>query len=104
MTFAMSRDSYDRYMGRYSDELASAFVSFVGVKPGMRALDVGCGPGALTEALTGRVGAANVAAADPSESLLAACADRVPGADFRQAYAEGCPGRMRCSTWSRRSW
>ena len=91
MTFALSRDSYDRYMGRYSDELASAFTSFVGVKPGMHALDVGCGPGALTEALAGRLGAASVAAADPSESLLAACVDRVPGADVRQAAAEGLP-------------
>ena len=94
MTFAMSRDSYDRYMGRYSDELASAFVAFVGVSPGMRALDVGCGPGALTEALANRLGASRGAAADPSESLLAACAERVSGADVRLAAAGGCPGRM----------
>jgi SAM-dependent methyltransferase len=91
MTFAMSRDSYDRYMGRYSDELASGLISFAGVRPGMRALDVGCGPGALTEALADRLGAASVAAADPSEPLLAACAHRVPGADVRQAAAEGLP-------------
>ena len=91
MTFALSRDLYDRCMGRYSDQLASAFVSFVGVTPGMRALDVGCGPGALTEALAGRLGAARVSAADPSESLLAACAERVPGADVRQAAAQGLP-------------
>jgi cyclopropane fatty-acyl-phospholipid synthase-like methyltransferase len=83
MTFALSRDAYDRYMGRYSDRLASAFIDFAGVRPGMRALDVGCGPGALTEALAGRVGPAAVAAADPSESLLAAYPDRVPGADVR---------------------
>jgi len=91
MTFAMSRGSYDRYMGRYSDKLAWAFVPFVRVQPGMRALDVGCGPGALTQELAGRLGAARVAAADPSESLLAACADRVSGADVRQAAAEGLP-------------
>lgn len=91
MTFAMSRGSYDRYMGRYSEKLAPELISFVAVKPGMRALDVGCGPGALTEALAGCVGAANVAGADPSQSLLAACAERVPGADVRQAYAEGLP-------------
>jgi SAM-dependent methyltransferase len=91
MTFAVSRESYDRYMGRYSDGLASAFISFVGVQPGMRALDVGCGPGALTEALAERLGAACAAAADPSESLLAACADRVPGADVRLAAAADLP-------------
>jgi SAM-dependent methyltransferase len=87
----MSRDSYDHYMGRYSERLAPELISFVPVKPGMRALDVGCGPGALTEALAGCVGAANVAGADPSQSLLAACADRVPGADVRQAFAQGLP-------------
>ena len=91
MTFAMSRDSYDRYLGRYSDELASAFVAFVGMSSGMRALDVGCGPGALTEALANRLGASRVAAADPSESLLAACAERVSGADVRLAAAGGLP-------------
>ncbi|MGZ8754911.1 MAG: hypothetical protein ACXW15_06945 [Acidimicrobiia bacterium] len=31
-------------MGRYSDQLAAALSSFAGVEPGMRALDVGCGP------------------------------------------------------------
>lgn len=91
MTFALSRDSYDRYMGRYSDPLASAFASFAGVEPGMWALDVGCGPGALTEALAGILGAARVAAADPSGPLLAACADRVPGADVRRAAAGNLP-------------
>ena len=91
MTFAMSRDSYDRYLGRYSDELASAFVAFVGMSSGMRALDVGCGPGALTEALANRLGASRGAAADPSESLLAACAERVSGADVRLAAAGGLP-------------
>lgn len=91
MTFAISRDSYDRYVGRYSGELASSLISYVGVKPPMRALDVGCGPGALTEALAGRLGAASVAAVDPSESLLKACTDRVPGADIRQATADKLP-------------
>jgi SAM-dependent methyltransferase len=91
MTFAVSRESYDRYMGRYSDALAPAFSSFVGVSPGMRALDVGCGPGALTQVLAERLGAAGVAAADPSESLLAGCADRVPGAVVRQAAADDLP-------------
>jgi SAM-dependent methyltransferase len=78
-------------MGRYSDRLAAALGSFVGVEPGMRALDVGCGPGALTEFLATRLGAANVAAADPSEPLLAACSERVSGADVRQASAEELP-------------
>ena len=91
MSFSVAGDAYDRFMGRYSRELAPRFVAFAGVVPGMRALDVGCGPGALTSALAGRLGAESVAAADPSETLLAACAARVPGADVRRAPAEELP-------------
>jgi ubiquinone/menaquinone biosynthesis C-methylase UbiE len=78
-------------MGRYSRELAPRLVAFAGIADGMRALDVGCGSGLLTSALADRLGAAKVAAADPSEPLLAACAARVPGADVRRAPAEELP-------------
>ena len=39
----------------------------------MRALDVGCGPGALSAALVERLGTANVSGADPSEPFVEAC-------------------------------
>jgi SAM-dependent methyltransferase len=91
VTFTASGDAYDRFMGRYSRELAPGLVAFAGIAEGMRALDVGCGSGLLTSALADRLGAPNVAAADPSESLLAACAARVPGADVRRAPAEELP-------------
>ena len=91
MTFAVAAQSYDRYMGRHSTELAPKLISFAGIEPGMRALDVGCGSGALTAALGDRLGADNVAAADPSEPLLAACAERVPGVEARVASAERLP-------------
>jgi len=91
VSFTATGDAYDRFMGRYSRELAPRLVAFAGVADGMRALDVGCGSGLLTAALADRLGAANVAAADPSESLLEACAARVPGADVRHAPAEELP-------------
>jgi ubiquinone/menaquinone biosynthesis C-methylase UbiE len=91
VSFTAPGDAYDRFMGRYSRELAPRLIGFAGVVEGMRALDVGCGSGLLTSALADRLGAANVAAADPSEPLLAACADRVPGADVRRAPAEELP-------------
>jgi SAM-dependent methyltransferase len=50
-TFRASADAYDRHVGRYGSQLASALIAFAGIEPGMRALDVGCGPGALTAAL-----------------------------------------------------
>jgi SAM-dependent methyltransferase len=91
VAFAVSGDPYDRFMGRYSRLLAPRFMAFACIEPGMRALDVGCGSGLLTVALADRLGASAVAAADPAESLLAACAARVPGADVRRAPAEELP-------------
>jgi ubiquinone/menaquinone biosynthesis C-methylase UbiE len=91
MSFDTTRSAYDRYMGRYSDQLAITFLSFLGGDPGQRALDVGCGPGALTRALATGLGASHVAAADPSEPFVAACAERVRGADVRRAVAAELP-------------
>jgi SAM-dependent methyltransferase len=57
----------------------------------MRAVDVGCGPGALTAALVERLGADNVAAADPSEPFVDACRERLPGVHVVVAAAEELP-------------
>jgi SAM-dependent methyltransferase len=57
----------------------------------MRTVDVGCGPGALTAALAGRLGTANVVAADPSEPFVKACRARLPGVEVVVAAAEALP-------------
>ena len=90
-TFRASADAYDRLVGRYGAPLAAALIEFAGVEPGMRALDVGCGPGALTVALAERLGAASVAAAEPSEPFAQACRARVPGVEVAVAGAESLP-------------
>jgi SAM-dependent methyltransferase len=91
MTFAAPAESYDRYMGRYSRRLAPLLSDFAGVGAEMQVLDVGCGPGALTEHLAAVVGAGRVSAVDPSESFAQACAARVPRADVRAAGGERLP-------------
>jgi ubiquinone/menaquinone biosynthesis C-methylase UbiE len=88
MTFEVAGNAYDRFMGRYSHELAPRLIEFAGIEPGMRVLDVGCGPGALSERLAGVVGADQLAAVDPSEPFVAACRERVPGAEIRRGDAE----------------
>jgi ubiquinone/menaquinone biosynthesis C-methylase UbiE len=89
--FRSSADKYDRFMGRYTKTLAPALADAAGVADGMRVVDVGCGPGGLTEELAGRVGAGNVAAIDPAPQFAAACQERVPEADVRQGVAEALP-------------
>ena len=78
-----------RFMGRYSEPLAAGFADLAGIGPGLRVLDVGCGPGALTAELVRR--AAVVSAVEPSESFAAAAAARLPGVDVRQCGAENLP-------------
>jgi SAM-dependent methyltransferase len=89
--FAGTGDAYDRFMGRYSRPLASVFADAAGVEPGHSALDVGCGPGALTGELVARLGAASVSAFDPSESFVAACSGRHPNVEVRRGTAEEIP-------------
>ena len=91
VSFAVGADAYDRFMGRYSAPLAPAFADFAAVVDGLRVLDVGCGPGALTAELVRRLGPAAVAAVDPSDSFVAAAHARHPAVDVRRATAEQLP-------------
>src|ERR1700689_4885269 len=81
VTFDVSADAYMRFRGRYSEPLAVLFADLAGVTSGQRALDVGCGPGALAAELVRRLGPARVSAVDPSASFVAAARDRLPGLD-----------------------
>ena len=90
-TFRASADAYDRLVGRYAPSLASALIEFTGVEQGMRALDVGCGPGALTAALADRLGPGSVCGAEPSEPFAEACRARLPGVEVVSAAAEALP-------------
>lgn len=90
-TFRTSADAYDGHIGRYGSDLAVALISASGIRPGQRALDVGCGPGALTAALAELLGAERVAAVDPSEPFAEACASRVAGVRVEVAAAEALP-------------
>lgn len=89
--FTVPADAYDRYVGRYSAALARELIAFAAVRAGHRALDVGCGPGALTKQLAHILGTDHVAAADPSQNFVAACRERNPGVRVKLAPAEALP-------------
>jgi SAM-dependent methyltransferase len=91
MSFEVDAAAYGRFMGRYSEPLAAEFVALVGASPGQWALDVGCGPGALTQVLVERLGAPAVSAIDPSERFVAAIRARLPEVDVRSGAAEALP-------------
>ncbi|MBV9918854.1 MAG: class I SAM-dependent methyltransferase [Solirubrobacterales bacterium] len=89
--FSAPAEQYDRFMGRYAPTLAAALADAAAVAAGMRVLDVGCGPGGLTNELSRRVGTENVAAVDPAPQFVAACRERHRGADVREGVAERLP-------------
>ena len=91
MSFDVAADAYDRFMGRYSRVLAPVFADFARVAGGMKMLDVGCGPGALTAELVARAGEGNVIAVDPSPSFVEAARTRHPGVTVELAPAEALP-------------
>lgn len=91
MSFDVSAAAYAKFMGRFSEPLAIAFADYVDPRPGQRALDVGCGPGALTAQLVARLGTHAVSAIDPSRSFVEATKERFPGIDVRAGVAEHLP-------------
>jgi SAM-dependent methyltransferase len=91
VSFDVSADAYGRFMGRYSEPLAVQFADLAGIRAGQRALDVGCGPGALTAELVRRTGTDAVTAVEPSASFAAAVRQRLPGVDVRLSPAEELP-------------
>src|SRR4029453_4238193 len=90
MTFAVGADAYEAFMGRYSRGLSAPFADFAGIAAGQRVLDVGCGPGILTEELVSRLGADAVAAVDPSPSFVEAARGKLPDV----AGAEASPAAL----------
>ncbi len=91
VSFNVAADAYDRFMGRYSIPLAPLFADLASIAGGQRVVDVGCGPGALTAELVGRLGPTAVCAVDPSEPFVAAVQERHPEVTVRRAAAEQLP-------------
>ena len=55
---------YEQLMGRWSQKLAPLFIEFAGLANGEKILDVGCGTGSLTFALTKAADLGEISAID----------------------------------------
>jgi SAM-dependent methyltransferase len=64
-------ESYERYMGDWSQRVGKAFLDWLSAPAGLKWIDVGCGNGAFTELLVERCAPAQVHGIDPSEAQLA---------------------------------
>jgi len=62
--------AYEEFMGRWSQLLAPKFVEWLGVASDLHWLDVGCGTGALTDAIVSRAAPASVVGCDPAQPFI----------------------------------
>jgi len=87
-----SGDPYEQYVGRWSQRVANEFLAWLNLPLSLRWLDVGCGTGALTAAISEHFGPAQLIGIDTSEGFLAKASERLKGkATFRVADAVGIP-------------
>jgi SAM-dependent methyltransferase len=78
-----SGDAYEPYVGRWSRLVAREFLGWLAVAPGGRWLDVGCGTGALAQAILALAAPGEVVGIDPSPAYVAFARERVSDPQVR---------------------
>jgi ubiquinone/menaquinone biosynthesis C-methylase UbiE len=90
-----SGEKYEPYVGRWSRPVARDFVAWLDLPADLRWLDVGCGTGALTDAVLAGAAPERVLGLDPSAGFVGYAAAHVsdPGASFGLGDARALPVR-----------
>ncbi|WP_163717240.1 class I SAM-dependent methyltransferase [Mangrovibacterium lignilyticum] len=85
-------DPYDYFMGRWSTLMAPKFVSWLNAPANSSWIDIGCGTGALSQAIEQHGTPQRIAGVDPSASFIAQVSKRLAtGAEFRLGTADHLP-------------
>jgi SAM-dependent methyltransferase len=63
-------DAYERFMGRWSRQIANEFIAWLTPPAAWNWLELGCGTGALTQAVLLHANPASVVACDPSPQMV----------------------------------
>ena len=85
-------EPYDAYIGRWSRIAAEMFVDWLGVAPRSAWLDVGCGTGALSQAIIARTDPTRVLGIDKSDAFVARATSLI--SDDRFSVAAGDASRL----------
>ena len=86
--------TYEDFMGRWSRRLAPQFVSWLRIPGGVHWLDVGCGTGALANAICSCADPASVLGCDPADPFIAYA--RSHSQDARASFVVAGAGRLPC--------
>jgi ubiquinone/menaquinone biosynthesis C-methylase UbiE len=91
-------DSYEAYMGRWSRQIATRFLSWLDMPTGLDWLEVGCGTGALSSTILKQCHPKSVIAVDSSSGFLEKARQNVSDArvDFQIGQAEALSLEARC--------
>jgi SAM-dependent methyltransferase len=86
-------DLYELYVGRWSRLVAQEFLARLAPASNLEWLDVGCGTGALTEAILRDTNPSHITGIDPSPGFIAYAQEHIadPRAIFRVADAQSLP-------------
>jgi SAM-dependent methyltransferase len=81
-------EAYERYIGRWSEPIAAAFIEWLNLPRGLRWLDVGCGTGALARAVAAGAAPALVHGIDRSAGFVER-AGQLANGDASQRFSTG---------------
>jgi SAM-dependent methyltransferase len=82
-------EAYEAYIGRWSRPLARAFVTWLAPPPRLSWLDVGCGTGALTQAILDAADPGEILGVDPSTDFIGAATAQVVDPQVRCTFEIG---------------
>jgi len=85
-------DPYEYFMERWSSLMAPAFLKWLNMPPRMSWLDIGCGTGALSEAIEQSCNPQKISCVDPSEGYIEKVKKRISiKGEFRVGNVENLP-------------
>jgi SAM-dependent methyltransferase len=87
--------AYEFFMGRWSRQVAHLFLDWLALGPGLNWLDVGCGPGALSQTICKTRRPQSLLGCDPSSEFVTFARDSLAGypATFVVANSDNLPAR-----------
>lgn len=94
-------EAYERFMGRWSRQLAPDFLEFSGLGPNETVLDVGSGTGALAAVLLTKSPSSTVVGVDPSEQYVRYAKSQVVNSRATFEVGDGQALRFRNATFDR---